>query len=60
MLHDDSFTGENYRKREYTKRKAARWVANYKKMPAHEQQRILGQILQHAPSELVKKLVESR
>jgi len=60
VLHDDSFSGENYRQREYTKRKAARWVANYKKMPAHEQQRILGQILQHTPSELVKKLVESR
>ena len=60
VLHDDQFSGENYRQREYTKRKAARWVARYKKMPPHEQQRILGQILEHMPQELVRKLVEAR
>ena len=60
VLHDDIFSGENYRQREQTKRKAARWVARYKKMPANEQQRVLGQILQHTSSELVKKLVEPR
>ena len=60
VLHDDSHSGENYRQREYTKRKAARWVARYKKMPSHEQQRILGQILQHTPTELIKKLVKPR
>jgi DNA adenine methylase len=59
VLHDDSFSGENYRQREYTKRKAARWVANYRKMSAHEQQRVLRQILQHTPAELVQQLTSN-
>ena len=60
VLHDDSFSGENYRQREQTKRKAARWVANYRKMPAHEQQRILGHLLQHTQTELINQLVKPR
>ncbi|MBD2768448.1 DNA adenine methylase [Hymenobacter sp. BT664] len=57
VLHDDCFSGENYRTREYTKRKAARWVARYKAMPPHEQQRILGQILENTPPVLLKQLM---
>lgn len=60
VLHDARFAGNNYREREYTKRKADRWVSNYRKMKPHEQQLILGQILQHTPNELVKKLVMPR
>ncbi|UOQ51730.1 hypothetical protein [Hymenobacter cellulosivorans] len=60
VLHDDSFSGQDYRQREYTKRKAGSWVARYREMPPHEQQRILGQILQHTPDELIKKLVQPR
>lgn len=59
VLHDDSFSGENYRQREYTKRKASRWLARYQALPPHEQQRILGQILASTPRPLLDQLTRS-
>lgn len=60
VLHDDSFSGGNYREREYTKRKAETWVRRYRELQPREQQRILGQILEHTPDELVKQLTIRR
>jgi site-specific DNA-adenine methylase len=60
VLHDDRFSGCDYREREYMKRKTETWVRRYKAMQPYEQQRILGRILENTPSELVKKLVEHR
>lgn len=60
VLHDERFGGENYRQREYVKRKAARWVKRFQQMPPHEQQLILSQVLSTAPDALVQQLVQAK
>ena len=60
VLHDARFAGNDYREREYIKRKAARWVKRYNAMPANEQQYILEAMVKNAPTKLVKSLIEHR
>ncbi|GAB2874090.1 DNA adenine methylase [Hymenobacter ruber] len=46
VLHDARFAGNDYREREYIKRKAARWVARWKELKPHERQHILQELMQ--------------
>ncbi|UYZ64897.1 hypothetical protein [Hymenobacter weizhouensis] len=57
VLHDDSFSGQGYRQREYIKRKASRWVRNFNRMLPHEQQTILRQLLDQTPLSLLQQLL---
>lgn len=57
ILHDDRFAGDNYRQREYVKRKAQRWLQKWEKLPAHEQQVLLRGILKLTPKALVRELL---
>ena len=46
VLHDARFAGNDYREREYIKRKAARWVTKWKELKHHERQHILQELMQ--------------
>ena len=39
-----AFAGDDYREREYIKRKAARWVTKWKQLQPHERQHILQEL----------------
>jgi hypothetical protein len=53
VLHDARFVGNDYREREYIKRKAARWVAKWKELKPHERQHILQELMQETRPELL-------
>ena len=60
VLHDDSYSVSNYWERKYFKRQAARGVCNFRKMPAHEQQTVLRQLINQAPHDLIQQLLPQR
>ncbi|MDO7848682.1 hypothetical protein Q5H92_20115 [Hymenobacter sp. M29] len=53
VLHDARFAGDDYREREYIKRKAARWVAKWKQLQPHERQHILHELMQETRPDLI-------
>ena len=53
VLHDARFAGDDYREREYIKRKAARWVTKWKELKPHERQHILQELMQETRPELL-------
>jgi len=53
VLHDARFAGNDYRKREYIKRKSARWVDKWKQLQPHERQHILQQLMKETRPELL-------
>jgi DNA adenine methylase len=57
VLHDDRFAGDNYRQREYLKRKASRWLAKWETLPPYEQQVLLSRILKQTPLPLVREIL---
>ncbi|MBC7488851.1 MAG: DNA adenine methylase [Glaciimonas sp.] len=53
VLHDARFAGNDYREREYIKRKAARWATKWKQLQPHERQHILQELVQQTRPELL-------